>query len=215
VLENYKGFFFRRLVSDERSTKVRFTVVTIILILILFNISFLNYIYISDSKKQPNLLTETTTTSSTTKPSDNLFIPTTTIAPTQTQNIPTINTNKPTVKDYYIPLGSGTGQGTDWNDIPGAQATVDFAQYSPIKEIRLEVSVNIPTGNESVSVRLYNVTDKHPVWYSEVITNNATSYLTSSPIIYDLGSKLYQVQMRTQLEYPANLTQARIHIISR
>jgi hypothetical protein len=39
-----------------------------------------------------------------------------------------------------------------------------------------------------------------------------SAYLISNPIAYDKGSKIYQVQMKTQLQYPANLTQARIHI---
>ncbi|EKD86751.1 MAG: hypothetical protein ACD_37C00158G0001, partial [uncultured bacterium] len=32
-------------------------------------------------------------------------------------------------------------------------------------------------------------------------------------IIYDKGSKTYQVQMKTQLKYTANVTQSRVHII--
>lgn len=118
------------------------------------------------------------------------------------------------VKNYYISLGSGTVQGSDWTDVPGVQAIVDFGQYPHIKEIHFEVSVYVPTANESVSVRLYNVTDKHPVWNSEVTTNaTTTAYLTSPAISYNTGSKFYQVQMKTQLKVPATLVQSRIHIL--
>jgi len=117
------------------------------------------------------------------------------------------------VKDFYVSLGSGTNQTSDWTDVPGVQAVIDFGQYPRIKEIHFEVSLYVPSANEWVSVRLYNVTDKHPVWYSEMTMNaNTTAYLTSPALSYDTGSKLYQVQMKTQLQAPATLVQARIHI---
>jgi hypothetical protein len=133
-----------------------------------------------------------------------------TATPTQ-HPVTVINENEPAIKDYFIPFGTGTSQAGDWTDVPGLQANIDFGNYQNIKEVHFEVSVNVPTGNQSVSVRLFNVTDKHPVWYSEVTTNN--NYVSSPAIIYDKGAKLYQVQMKTELQFLANLTQARIHII--
>ena len=118
------------------------------------------------------------------------------------------------VKDYYISLGSGTNQTSDWEDVPGAQAVVDFGQYGSIKNISFEASVYVENANEWVAVRLYNETDKHPVWNSDLMFNNGTAaYLTSQALAYDTGSKLYQVQMKTQLQYPATLAQSRLHIL--
>lgn len=116
------------------------------------------------------------------------------------------------IKEYFIPFGMGSNQTSDWADISGLQANIDFGNYPNIKEIRFEVSVNVPTANQTVSVRLFNVTDKHPVWNSEITTTN-NIYAVSSPIIYDKGSKNYQVQMKTQLQHLVNLTQARLHIV--
>jgi len=117
------------------------------------------------------------------------------------------------VKDYFIPLGSGSVDSTDWADVPGARASVDFGQYPSIKSIVFEASVSVPTGNQAAYVRLFNVTDAHPVWYSDVTMSGGTSaYLVSTPVTYDTGLKTYQVQMKTQLNYTANLTQGRIHI---
>ncbi|OGG34753.1 hypothetical protein A2363_03285 [Candidatus Gottesmanbacteria bacterium RIFOXYB1_FULL_47_11] len=118
-----------------------------------------------------------------------------------------------TAKEYYIPLGTGTNATSEWVDVVGASAYVDTAQYPRIKKVIFEATVAVPTGNQTVYVRLFNATDKHPVWFSEVSMNTTgPSALTSSPITLDKGNKLYQVQMKTQLKFTANLSQARIHI---
>ena len=91
--------------------------------------------------------------------------------------------------------------------------SLDFGSYNRIKEVHFEASVYVPTANQSVSVRLYNVTDKHPVWYSEVtMAGGPSAYLTSPAVSYDTGTKLYQVQMKTQLQSTANLVQSKIHV---
>lgn len=115
-------------------------------------------------------------------------------------------------KEYFVPFGFGTGQASDWEDVPGLQASVDFDNYQNIKSVVFEVTVNVPTANQDVWVRLYNITDKHPVWYSEVTAKNNT-FTASQPIVFDKGKKVYQVQMKTQLSYPANLNLARLHIL--
>lgn len=118
------------------------------------------------------------------------------------------------VKEYFIPLGSGSNQTGDWTDVTGATATLNFGNYKNIKEVYFEASVNVPTANQSVWVRLYNVSDKHPVWNSEVkLEGGPSGYLISSPVVYDTGSKIYQVQMKTQLKYLANLSQSRLRIL--
>ena len=117
-------------------------------------------------------------------------------------------------KEYYVPFGSGTGSSGDWQDVPGLQATIDSSAYGTIKSVVFEASLHIPTGNETVSVRLYNATDDHPVWNSEVDFNgNTNSILLTSPnVTLDSGNKLYKVQMMTQLQYQAVLDQSRLHI---
>lgn len=117
------------------------------------------------------------------------------------------------VKEFFIPFGSGSNSSDDWIDVYGLQAYVDSSQYPQIKSVAFEASVRIPTGNESAYVRLYNVTDKHPVWFSEVSLDGGTpKLLISKPITLDLGNKLYQVQMKTSLKFQAILDQARLHI---
>ena len=139
-----------------------------------------------------------------------------TLSPTSTPTpIPFTPTPIALVKEYFIPLGTGQSQAGSWEDIPGAQVSADFGQYPHIKQILFEASVTIPSGSEWVSVRLFNETDMHPVWNSTVTSSgNVTSAaLSSSPIIYDIGRKIYQVQLQTQLQAPANLVESRIHIM--
>jgi hypothetical protein len=121
----------------------------------------------------------------------------------------------PRVKEFFISFGSGSNSSSDWKDVEGLQTYIDSANYEGLKSVAFEASVHVPTGNQTASVRLFNATDKHPVWFSEVLFNGGGSpqLLISKPITLDEGNKLYKVQMKTQLQFQAILDQARIHII--
>ena len=122
-------------------------------------------------------------------------------------------TTTSTAKEYFVPLGTGTNATNDWADVVGASATVDTVQYPRIKKVVFEATLAVPTGNQVAYVRLFNETDGHPVWFSEMSMNTTGPILlTTQTITLDKGSKLYKVQMKTQLRYPANLNQSRIHI---
>lgn len=119
------------------------------------------------------------------------------------------------VKEFFVPLGSGSGRASDWEDIEGLQVYIDGTNFEGIKKVTFEVSVRIPTGNQTAYVRLFNKTDKHPIWLSEVsITGGTPQLLISDPIALDKGNKLYQVQIKTQLQFLTVIDQARIHIIT-
>lgn len=116
-------------------------------------------------------------------------------------------------KESVIALGSGVNQTDDWVDVSGASASIDTANYRAVKKVVFEASIAIPTGNQKAYVRLFNATDKHPVWNSELSMEGGTpKLLVSPPITLDAGNKVYQVQMKTSLKYPANLTQSRVRI---
>jgi hypothetical protein len=119
------------------------------------------------------------------------------------------------VKEYFIPFGSGSGNSTDWENIPGLEATINTANYPKLSAVTFEATLRIPTGNQSAYVRLYNVTDKHPVWFSDISTEGgATKLVTSPTITLDPGSKTYQVQLKTSLGYLSNIDQSRLKIIT-
>lgn len=121
-----------------------------------------------------------------------------------------------TVSEFFVPFGAGSGDATDWQDVPGLLATIDTANYGQNKTVTFEVSLRIPTGNEIVYARLFNVTDKHPVWFSDVSLEGGTPNLViSSPITLDAGNKTYQVQLKTSLGFLSFIDQSRLHIVTR
>lgn len=140
-----------------------------------------------------------------------------TLTPTPTKAAVQSNSTANVSREYYVPFGSGSGSSSDWQDVPGLQAYVDNASYPNIKSIVFEASLHIPTGNQTAGVRLYNVTDGHPVWNSEINFNGNTSsvFLNSQAVSLDTGNKLYKVQMKTQLQFQAILDQSRLHITTK
>ena len=72
------------------------------------------------------------------------------------------------VKEFFVPIGTGTNSTEDWEDIPGLLVTIDSNQYGKIKSVVFEATVRVPTLDQWAKVRLYNVTDRQPVWSSEV-----------------------------------------------
>lgn len=163
--------------------------------------------------KEPNHTTNTTivyAASMTPSPK-----PTATPTPqAQSAFVPLTFTPTPTVREFFVPFGTGQSTAEDWTSIDGLQVYVDTKYYGDRRTVLFEASLRIPTGNETAYVRLYNVTDKHPVWMSELSTDGGIAkMLVSNPITLDEGKKLYQVQMKTSLKYQAILDQARLHIV--
>jgi len=120
------------------------------------------------------------------------------------------------IKEYYIPFGSGSGSSADWQDVPGLLANVDSAAYGTIKSVKFEASLHVPNGNQTASVRLYNATDNHPVWNSDLnfSGNSSSVLLISANVNLNSGNKQYKVQMKTQLQYEAVLDQSRLHMLA-
>ena len=77
-----------------------------------------------------------------------------------------------------------------------------------------EAFLRIPTGNGRAYAKLYNVTDKHDVWFSEVMVEGGnTQRVESKNIGLDAGRKIYRVTMKTAMGYEAVLESARLKII--
>ncbi len=138
-----------------------------------------------------------------------------TLSATQNSGNSQASTQSSTPQDYYIPVTTGSVSSSDWSDV-GGLVTINSTSYKNIQLVYFDASVVVPGANEIVYVRLFNVTDQHPVWYSDLTFQNAgiSQTQTSPSITLDPGNKAYQVQMKTQLTFPASLTSSRIHIIA-
>jgi hypothetical protein len=119
------------------------------------------------------------------------------------------------VKEYYIPLGSGSTNATDWVDLPGVESYVAPGNYGTIKSIYFEAALRIPTGNGTAYARLLNVTDNTSLFETEITYQGTTGNLISSgafPVPY--ATKLYRVQLKSSLGAEVVLDSARIKIFT-
>lgn len=138
-------------------------------------------------------------------------------APTITPSSVVSNTpvaSKAHPREYYIPLGSGSTQSDTYSELPGVSAYIDTSLYPPIREVTFEAFVHIPAGIGWMHARLYNATDGHEVWGSEVTTESDTQQFRTSVVMLAPGRKLYTVQARSTIKAEARLTNARIKIIT-
>jgi hypothetical protein len=135
--------------------------------------------------------------------------------PTPKESMSITTSSKKVTTEWYIPLGAGSTESDQWEDVNGAESYIDTANYGQITSAYFEASMHIPTKNGIMSARLYNVTDKHPVWFSDVSTDaDKSTRITSAKIKLDTGNKLYRVQVMTSLKYPSLLDFARIKVVA-
>lgn len=127
---------------------------------------------------------------------------------------PVATTVEPTVKEFYIPLGSGSTSSTTWVELLGIESVIDMDNYPNVKEIIFEATLRIPTANGKVYAKLYNVTDKHDAWYSEVWAEGSSGYRAESGnVVLAPGRKVYRVMMKSTMGFEAILDNARIKIL--
>lgn len=120
-----------------------------------------------------------------------------------------------TVKELYIPLGSGATNVTSWIDLPGVEAYVVPQNYGSISQMYFEAALRIPTGNGRAYARLINVTDNTSIFESEVSYEGSSGKLISSGNIPPQKStKLYRVQLKSSLGAEVVLDNARIKLFT-
>lgn len=218
------------------SSRIFSVAVIVVLTIIAINVLFLNYSVFLKPKTQvaPNLPVS---------PSPTITRPSLITSPTPTNTIATTSadclachqelaievkrleslmdqkvaslaaTNKSQIKEFYVPLGSGTTTSEAWKDVGSTEITFDTANYPPISETYFETALYIPTKNGTVQARLLNVTDNIAVSGSELSTASDTSTKLSAKITLPQGKKTYRVQMLSTLKYEAKMDYARLRIL--
>ncbi len=118
------------------------------------------------------------------------------------------------VKEFYVPLGTGSTTATVWTDIPGAEAYINPANYGKIKSLTFEASLRVPSGSGRVYARLYNVNDKLGIFESEISGEGISGQrVESSKLNFSSGNKLYRVQLKTTMGVEGDLDIGRVKII--
>jgi len=102
----------------------------------------------------------------------------------------------------------------EYEVIGGVETEIDTALYPSISEVVFETYMSIPTANGVAYAKLFNVTDKHDVWFSEQSMETNVTTRKSSKIKLDQGKKLYRLMMKSTMGYESKLTNARIRIIT-
>ncbi|KKR87217.1 hypothetical protein A2875_04930 [Candidatus Gottesmanbacteria bacterium RIFCSPHIGHO2_01_FULL_46_14] len=186
---------------------------TAILLLVAINLVWIDIIIFSQGKSEPIVSYRDPQPTST--PTPIVSGPTPYVVFTPAPTLPTfIQGPISQAKEYYIPLGSGTTKSNEYVALDGAQVYIDTALYDSIKRVTFEVFLRNPTGNGRTYAKLFNATDKHDVWFSEVYFEGGGLVRKEATITLEPGNKLYQVYLKSSLAYDVYVDNARIHIIT-
>lgn len=118
-------------------------------------------------------------------------------------------------KVLYIPItSSGSTAVMGWTDIAGSDFYFDLTDYPNVKSVRFEANLYSVNGAGMVYVRLYDVTNKRGVDYSELYTEFSTAtLLRSADLKIWSGNNLHRVQLKSLNGAQASLGTARLKII--
>lgn len=120
------------------------------------------------------------------------------------------------LKEYFIPLGTGTTSKNDWENLVSTETVINPAVYGNIQETYLIVSLKNTTQNGQVEARLYNATDNYPIYGSHVImTDKSEQTITSQKFALPANSKLFRIQLKSSLSFSVSLENARLKILAR
>ncbi len=198
-------------------------VVVFILFFIAVNMLFLDIVVFSNTRPKesisvvtntPLVVSETTSCPTACQTMMSGYIDAHLASESSTIVVPQQNIIKSQSKEFYIPLGVGTTRSNQYEELFGAEATIDSRNYGSIKQVTFEVFLRNPTGNGRVWAKLFNVTDKHDVWYSEVFMEGSSVTRKEAVINVEPGNKLYRVMLKSSLGYDAYVDAARIKIVT-
>lgn len=115
----------------------------------------------------------------------------------------------------YIPLATAaTINSSDWTDIIPSDFYLDLADYSGVKSVRLEVYLKSQYQSGKVYLRLYDVTNKRAVDYSDLSSSSETFELRrSSDLTIWRGNNLYRLQGKTSSGIEGYLKEAKLKIL--
>lgn len=188
-----------------------------ILVVALFDLTYLNYLTFKSAKTNEARTIDL-------KPSPSATVEAVPDVSSQAQEAAEPAEPAPTVtqetivqtaqKEIFIPIGSGSTFNNNHTDLAGLEVTIDTSKYSAIDSVSFEAAIWVQDGNGKMFAQLYNKSDGHPVWNSEIATSSAKGVLTtSSKVSLDSGSKTYRVQAKTNLTaYAAHVENARVKI---
>ncbi|MGB9637245.1 MAG: hypothetical protein ACPLY7_00395 [Microgenomates group bacterium] len=134
------------------------------------------------------------------------------VSPSLPAKVPAQLNGKPRV--VYIPLVTdGSVSSVSWTDIIPSEFYFDLSNYPQAKEVRFEAYL-LSSNNDLDYARLYDVTNKRGVDFSDLQTTSSTFTLVeSSPMMIWQGNNKYTVQLRSVNGTQVQLKDARLKIL--
>lgn len=182
---------------------------------IVFNLIFLDWVIFSEISKSSILLSnqqEKPIIEVTNMPTVTINIQPT-VTPFEKQTVKLEDARPKSLREVYIPIGSGSTTKDSWDPLTGVEVAIDTQKTGNIKEVYFQGILRIPTGNGKISAKLFNITDNHDVWFSEISNEGSNGVLKEAKITLDKGSKLYRVYLKSSLQYEAIIDLAKIKLI--
>ena len=119
-------------------------------------------------------------------------------------------------KTTYISLGSThTTTSTDWINIDDTKVYIDLEKdYGKSAKVSWEASLKVAHGNGKVFVRLYDDTNKIAVDFSEISTENNSTFkqVSTGNLPFWRGRNLYVVQIKSLNSFEVTYSGGRIKI---
>lgn len=123
-----------------------------------------------------------------------------------------VASNKPSVG--FIPLITQGGvSSATWTEVVPSDFYFNLADYPGVKEVRFEAYL-FSSNNDLVYARLYDVTNKRGVDFSDLSTSNSQyTLVASSPITLWRGNNKYVLQLRSVNGTQVLIKEAKLKII--
>ncbi|MDP3724618.1 MAG: hypothetical protein Q8R11_03220 [bacterium] len=113
----------------------------------------------------------------------------------------------------YIPIGGGTTEKKEWAEIPGAEVTIDTANYEGKRTVTWEAALKVLSGNGRTYARFKNMSTKLSITDSQISASaDPAVQVVSEPFSLAGGKVTYRVEMYTTTGYRATLESGRIKI---
>ncbi len=113
-------------------------------------------------------------------------------------------------KTQYITLGGGETSSTAWTDIPGAEVTLDIADFGQIKQIFFEVSLFSQSGK--VFGRLWDKRAGTIISGSEVDHIAGDAQVKSSPVTIPASGRTIFLQLKSEVGQPVKANTSRLRV---
>jgi len=117
------------------------------------------------------------------------------------------------VKEYFVPLGTGSTTKQEWADVPALQATVNGDRYGASASAYFEASMRSVNGK--AEARLLDKTTSEVIHQSNIAHEGTDySWVVSKPFGLSPGGRTFMVQMRSSSGEMVEASGVRLRIVA-